>query len=1017
MLRICAAALSLVLLAANRTPDDGDDQYQFLFGLQRKGMHELVVKEAKTFLRDFAGHEKRDLAHYRLAFSLFELKRFKPAENQFAGLVKLDDFEFEKECWFRLGQCRLELERFGDAAEAFERVAKWKDDYLALSAVFLLGEARFQEGEFRAAARAYNDVLKQGNQTEHARDAAYGRAWCAFRLEQYSLAADHVRAFLAVWGEDELADEMRHLLGESEMAAGRPEQALAAFRSVDRGEFHEAALHGAGFASAKLGNHVDAARSFATLIDSYPKSQFSAEAALHLGIHLVEAGELESALTAFELPQASPGAELYYWKARAHSGLNRLEQALRSLNRARSEEPGGELMERINIARGDVLFQLNRTDEASRAYSKSGSEYAIYAAAVARYRAGDSEEAARLASGQLERFPNGEYALLTQLTLGEALFELERYSEAQTAFRNYVIASRSASSKATGAKAERDPKLDQALVRLGWCAFLLQDWAAAAKTFEEVSSPSSNSELRAEALYMQGQASEKLGQNERAKRALAMYVDQFRDGKFASSALMSLARLSPGVAGLEHLERLVTDYSGSEETPAALLELGERLLDAERFTESGKAYRQLRTKFPKHELLAAALYGEAWASYSRGADAETLELLRELGRVESPKTELGLAALELAIFAGDRSDQSQAAVGAWSKFAKHCSDDERLLACARTVAGVLERAGELRGAREVMSQATSRLQERASIVAARVEGVWLALTANDLPGASSELREALQLEANEPAVCEAAFFLGEARYESGEDREAIKLYQIASKESSPVADRALYMHGFACLRLEQNAQAAEAFQNLVDAHSRSELVGESLYLVGESHFRAGQFAKTVVAHRRLLDEYPKHAVVPKVLFRLGVAQCQLEQWSAGQKTLTDLARRFPDYEHGVEAELWRGRALAAGGSLRAARQALARVISRDEGVLAARARLELGRVALAEEDAETALSEFLKVALLFGYEEEVAEALLFSGQCLELQGKRDRAREQYRELLQKYPNSSSAGEARERLQS
>jgi len=1011
MLRICAAALSLVLLSANRTPDDGDDQYQFLFGLQRKGMHELVVKEAKTFLRDYASHEKRDLARYRMAFSLFELDRFKLAEIQFAELVELDDFEFEKECWFRLGQCRLELDRFGAAADAFEQVAEWKEDYLALSAVFLLGEARFQAGEFEAAARAYDDVLKEGNQTEHARDAAYGRAWCAFRMEQHTLAAKHVRAFLSVWGEDELADELRHLLGESEMAAGRPEQALAAFNSVGPGEFHEAALHGAGFASAKLGNHVEAARSFATLIDGYPKSRFSAEAALHLGIHLVEAVEFESALAAFELPQASPDAELYYWKARAHSGLDQLEQALRSLNRARSAKPSGELEERINIARGDVLFQLNRTDEASRAYSESGSEYAIYAAAVARYRAGDAEEAARLASEQLERFPNGEYALLSQLTLGEALFELERYSEAQTAFQNYAARSRSVS------KAERDPKLDQALVRLGWCAFLLEEWAMAAKTFEEVAGSPSGAELRAEALYMQGQAREKLGQNQQAKRALGSYVNEFPSGKFASSALMSMARLSPGAAGLGHLEKLVTKYSESDETPAALLELGERLLDAARFIESGQAYHRLRTEYPRHELVAAALYGEAWASYSRGEDAVTLELLRELGRLESPKTELGLAALELAIFAADRSENVQAAVGAWRRFADHCSDDARLLACARTVAGVLERAGELRGAREVMSQATARLQERASIVAARVEGVWLALSANDVSGASSELREALQLDAMEPAVCEAAFFLGEARYESGDNREAIELYRIASKASSPVADRALYMHGFASLRLKQNVLAAEAFQNLVDAHPRSELVGESLYLVGESHFRAGQFAKTVVAHRRLLTEFPKHAVVPKVLFRLGVAECQLEKWSAGQKTLADLARRFPDFEHGVEAELWRGRALAAGGSLRAARQALARVISRDEGVLAARARLELGRVALAEEDTETALSEFLKVALLFGYEEEVAEALLFSGQCLELQGKHDRAREQYLELLEKYPNSTSAGEARERLQS
>ncbi len=59
--------------------------------------------------------------------------------------------------------------------------------------------------------------------------------------------------------------------------------------------------------------------------------------------------------------------------------------------------------------------------------------------------------------------------------------------------------------------------------------------------------------------------------------------------------------------------------------------------------------------------------------------------------------------------------------------------------------------------------------------------------------------------------------------------------------------------------------------------------------------------------------------------------------------------------------------------------------------------------------------EFLKVAVLYASEEEVAQALLEAGGCLETLGDPERAGSQYREILERHPNASAASAARERL--
>jgi TolA-binding protein len=156
-------------------------------------------------------------------------------------------------------------------------------------------------------------------------------------------------------------------------------------------------------------------------------------------------------------------------------------------------------------------------------------------------------------------------------------------------------------------------------------------------------------------------------------------------------------------------------------------------------------------------------------------------------------------------------------------------------------------------------------------------------------------------------------------------------------------------------------------------------------------------------------------VIPKARFRLGVALAELKRWENAERVLARLAQQSPDFPNMAEAELTRGRCLAKQDQERAAQAAYERVIQLDQGLLAARARLGLGTMRYDAGDMEDALSEFLKVALLYAHDEEVANALYMAGQCLEQMGQTGSARGRYREILDDHPSTTFADAARERL--
>lgn len=996
------------------TRDAGDDQYQFVVGLLERGLPELAVDEARAFLERFGDHPKASLARYRLATALWELGRDDEAARELRALTRLASFDYAAEVWFRLAQCELRAGRPEEAARALERVRGSGAEYLRVPATFLAAELAFEGGDYDAAESLYREVLEAPASQDGAaegddpaatrRDAGCGLAWCAFRRGEHDETARRVQAWLRAHrgaGAGERRAEMLFLLGESHLEAGRAAPALEAYGQVGEGEWRDAALRGAGFACLELGDLARAADAFGELVERHPESRFAPEAALQRGAALLRADRPDEALAA--LSAAGDGPEVRYWRARARTARGDAAGALEELDRALAARPEGELLERLQTARGDVLIDLGRAGDAVRAYGSAGSDYALLAAAGASLGEGRLDEAARLARRLLEQHPQSAYATEGRLTLGEALLAADDPSGAERAFREAL---ESAPGRAEHAARARS--------RLGWCRLLQDDPRGAAEHFARLVQDQPRSAEAEEGRALLGRALAAAGDDPGAARAFEAYLREHPDGAHAAEARLELARRAgDGARSLELLRAAVAADPRGPYAARAAYELAERLVAAGDPAAASEAYAAIPSADP---LGPSAAYGLAWCAFEldRPDEAE-----RALGRAlaDLPDDDpLRPACHELAVWVRAGRGDAEGALRAFVELSRSGADDARLWTAARATCDALVAADRAEAAERVLGELEKRLRDADVLAEVRAERSLAALDAGRLDEAEALAVRGLQGAPASTAAAEAAFFVGEARFEAGDDERAAELYRAAaSVEASPHVESALYKRGFALLRAGRVEDAQASFGAVLERDPASPMAGEVLFLQGECLVRLERWDDAVAVLDRVVQEHRRHDVRPKALFRLGLAHGRREDWAACAQALSELARSQPDFPNAAEAELWRGRALARLGDERGAQAALARAIERDDGVLAARARLELGGLQRRAGRVEEALAEYLKVAVLYAHDEEVADALVAAGGCLEELGDRDRARARYEEAVRDHPDTPGAREAARRL--
>jgi TolA-binding protein len=267
-----------------------------------------------------------------------------------------------------------------------------------------------------------------------------------------------------------------------------------------------------------------------------------------------------------------------------------------------------------------------------------------------------------------------------------------------------------------------------------------------------------------------------------------------------------------------------------------------------------------------------------------------------------------------------------------------------------------------------------------------------------------------------PLAAESQYHVGEHYYQQQDYKQAASAFyesmQLAGK--SELGQTAAYKLGWAYYRLEEFDHARTTFAFLRGTYPTSELNSDAAFMEGESLLKLEKYKDAIAAYAQV--KKPKRADLSVLaLLHAAQAQEQLQQWQPALELLDAAGKADTKEQYFPEILYERGWAKQNLGRPGEALELYEDVTRRSDGEVAARARFMIGEIYFEKKDHSEAIRNFFKVAYGYAFPEWQAAAQYEAGRCFEVLGKTDQARQSYQEVVQKYPQSSKAGPAKERL--
>ncbi len=227
--------------------------------------------------------------------------------------------------------------------------------------------------------------------------------------------------------------------------------------------------------------------------------------------------------------------------------------------------------------------------------------------------------------------------------------------------------------------------------------------------------------------------------------------------------------------------------------------------------------------------------------------------------------------------------------------------------------------------------------------------------------------------------------------------------------------RVAYLRGAAYSRLERYREAAGELAALLDDGPPPELATSATLLCADALVQSQRHADAAKRLSALATSEPDDATLRAVLPRLGDACASAGDWTASEEAYASFLRRFPDDPMAFHARFGIGWARENTGRHEQAIEAYHAVTDGHDGATAARAQFQIGECLYALKRYDDAVTALLKVDILYSEPQWSAAALYEAGRCLAEQGKHTEAREQFKQVIERFGATNWARLASERI--
>jgi len=1017
----------------------------FAHGLLRQRKFDLAAEEYQRFLESSPSPADANDARFGLASARLFQAHYKEARQGFqVFLEKAPEHPRARTARYRLGELSYIL---GDLPEARKSLESFLTDPARHpnqeTAWTYLGDVCFGLDDLPAARTAYERSLADFPQGQLADRSRYGLGQTLAGLNQTD-AALKVLTDLARHGRSDWIDRAWLQIGKLQLSSGQYAAAAEALEALDREAPRSGLKPEAALLRAEALAHLDRAAESEKLFES------------------LIAGGAESVASRAALALAT--LEMERGNSRA---------ALATLDRALKRFPQSQLVPAFLFRSAESLQQQKRYEEARRRFLKVAeidphdpwADDAVARAAQLALEGGDHDAVLELARSFAGRFPGSKLEPQVRLLEGRALLASGQPGEAVKRLELLVGAGASPGPNGPTDRSKTSlspPAVAAARYDLA-LAYRAVGRGADADALLATLAISTKDPVGADAQFLIGQ--ERLGQGRFAEalQPLNQYLSANPRGDVADHCLAHLAAAQLGLGQAEQawktLARLADGFPKSKALPMTRLRLAEAALAADQAPRAVEQFRLVldpardARQAPKPadpavppidvSLRPRALAGLGRALWRSGKPAEAAAVFTQfLETAPAEPTAPGVALDRAGALAA--AGQTDSALSAYQQLVRQYPKTDQALQGQLSQARLLARTGRpaeaatiygaLLSDRDKLGKLESRGEHLDDLLAERG---WVLVDARRTAEADAVFGELLKAYPQTRHAIDARFNLAESANQAGNHAEVVRLLSpLATSQALPAAGShapspagtvramplVLYRLGRTQIELGDWAAAEVTLDRLIREFPGCSRNREARFLRAEAALRLDHPTDAEAILTALETEPPDPADPAgfAMLIRGRHVQSLLgvKRWKDALTTAEALKKELPPEDPAVaELDFARGRALLGLARPDDARAAFQSVVNaRKGGELAAQAHLMRGETYFHQERYREALTEFLKVDILYDVPRWQAAALLEAGKVYERLAQWGDAAETYERLCSRFPSDPRVAEARDRLQ-
>ena len=277
---------------------------------------------------------------------------------------------------------------------------------------------------------------------------------------------------------------------------------------------------------------------------------------------------------------------------------------------------------------------------------------------------------------------------------------------------------------------------------------------------------------------------------------------------------------------------------------------------------------------------------------------------------------------------------------------------------------------------------------------------------NDYKVAIDELKKALEFKNDHPG---ARFLLGECYFKQEEYQLALVEYDraVTIPIKNEYIDDALLGSGWCYYLLGEYQKAAERFLKLIEEFPQSNLALQANYKLGRSYFKEKDYPKVIKVYKEFIEKYPQfqRPEIEEIYFLLGQSYVWSEQYQEAEETFSKLFALYPEFELINEAKYFQSLSFFRQEKYQEAIIKLKELISEGEDKTKNENYYLLARCWLNLKEYDKAIEKLEDLKQL-KVENSLLEKVIFDlGLAYSRQGDKERAVLEFKEFIEKYPQS------------